>query len=73
MLLVGDLFRFFVMLVDYEVLKAEAFDNKFMVDFYSGGKSFAKRVQSRDGCYVEQGWRKYYTWELKGISRTFQK
>lgn len=59
------------MMVDYEFLKAKAFNDKFVVGFYGGGEGFAKRIQPRDGCYVEQGRHKHPAWELKGISQNF--
>lgn len=52
---------FFFMVIHYEVLKAKAFNNNFMVGFYGGGEYFTKRTQSRDGCYVKQGWREHST------------
>lgn len=61
------------MVVDNEVFEGKAFENKFMVDFYGVSESFSKRVQSRDGCYVEQGWCKLFTRELKSVSRIFPK
>lgn len=61
------------MVVNNEVLEAEAFDKTIMVGFYGEGESFAKMVQPRDSCYVEQGWHNNSTRELKGVSRTFPK
>lgn len=41
------------MLVDNEVFEAKAFENEPTIGFYGGGESFANRVKSYDGCYVE--------------------
>lgn len=43
------------MIIDNEVFETKVFNNKFVVSFYGGGESFTKRVQSRDGFYVEHG------------------
>lgn len=69
--MVGNFFVFLVVVVDYEVLKAKAFNDKVVVDFYGGGEDFTKRIQPSDDCYIKQGQHKHPTSKLKGVSRTF--
>lgn len=51
--LVGDLFNFLIMVVDYVIFEAKVFEDELIIDFCCDDESFMCRLKSRSSYYVE--------------------